>query len=247
MKNKITVKSNNLLAVEGKDECNFFKAVLEYENINNIQVIDIGGKDKFKIEFPLLINSEGFSEVHALGFVRDAEEDQALSAFSSICGILKKNGLPVPKIMNSINNERNMKIGVFIMPNNIDEGMLEDLCLESVKTKPVFECVNEYIKCCLSDLSEDEKNINVSKAKIGILHTALKVVYTFLQDIPGKRKQDSRKCKAGNERGPKIQTYLASKKPIVNSLGLAATKGYWDFEENCFSEIKQFLHSLFSE
>jgi hypothetical protein len=209
MKNKITVKSNNLLAVEGKDECNFFKAVLEYENINNIQVIDIGGKDKFKIEFPLLINSEGFSEVHALGFVRDAEEDQALSAFSSICGILKKNGLPVPKIMNSINNERNMKIGVFIMPNNIDEGMLEDLCLESVKTKPVFECVNEYIKCCLSDLSEDEKNINVSKAK--------------------------------------IQTYLASKKPIVNSLGLAATKGYWDFEENCFSEIKQFLHSLFSE
>jgi hypothetical protein len=35
--------------------------------------------------------------------------------------------------------------------------------------------------------------------KNGILHTALKVVYTFLQDIPGKRKQASGKCKAGNE------------------------------------------------
>jgi len=35
--------------------------------------------------------------------------------------------------------------------------------------------------------------------RLGILHTALKVVYTFLQDIPLKRKQDSGKCKAGNE------------------------------------------------
>jgi hypothetical protein len=209
MKNKITIRSNQLLAVEGKDECNFFKAMLEYEDINNIQVIDIGGKDKFKIEFPLLLNSDGFSDVHTLGFVRDAEENQAVSAFSSICGILKKNGLPAPKVVNTIHDAQNIKIGVFIMPNNIDEGMLEDLCIESVKANPVFECVNKYIECCLPHLPENEKNINISKAK--------------------------------------IQTYLASKKPIVNSLGLAATKGYWDFNEKCFSEISQFLRDLFSE
>jgi len=209
MKNRITIKSDRLLAVEGKDECNFFKAMLKYEEIDNTQVIDIGGKDKFKIELPLLLNSEGFSEVHTLGFVRDAEENQAESAFSSICSILKKNGLPAPKIINTINNEGNIKTGVFIMPNNIDKGMLEDLCLESVKVNPVFECVEKYIECCLSCFPENEKNINISKAK--------------------------------------IQTYLASKNPIVNSLGLAATKGYWDFQEKCFSEIRQFLHNLFSE
>ncbi len=77
MENKITIISNRLLAVEGKDECNFFKALLRHENINNIQVVDIGGKDKFKTEFPLLINTEGFSEVHRLGFVRDAEQNHA--------------------------------------------------------------------------------------------------------------------------------------------------------------------------
>nr|WP_207687943.1 DUF3226 domain-containing protein [Desulfonema limicola] len=181
--------------------------MLQYEKINNIQVIDIGGKDKFKIELSLLLNLEGFSEVHTLGFVRDAEENQADSAFSSICSVLNKNRLPAPKTINSINNEQNIKVGVFIMPNNIDKGMLEDLCIESVKANPVFECVNQYIECCLLRFPENEKNINLSKAK--------------------------------------IQTYLAVKNPIVNSLGLAAAKGYWDFSEKCFSEIRKFICNLF--
>ena len=206
MNDKTKITSNRLLAVEGKDENNFFKAMLKHKNIKNIQVIDIGGKDQFKTRFPLLINLDGFSDVKALGFIRDAEENQAHSAFSSIRDILKKNGLHAPKSINTIIDEQDMRIGVFIMPNNIDEGMLEDLCLESVKEKLVFECVEQYIKCCMKSLTEDKKNINISKAK--------------------------------------IQTYLAVQKPVVNSLGLAAIKKYWDFEDSCFSDIKQFLHSL---
>jgi tRNA 2-selenouridine synthase SelU len=207
--NTIRIKSNKILAVEGKDECSFFEAILKYEEINNIQIIDIGGKDKFKVEFPNLVNLEGFSEVRALGFIRDAESQKAESAFSSICGILKKNGLPVPKNINTIISEEGRKIGIFIMPNNIDAGMLEDLCIESIKTNQVFECVEQYIECCSSHLSEKGKAFNRSKAK--------------------------------------IQTYLASQKPIVSSLGVAAQNGYWNFKEDCFSEIKQFLHNLFKE
>ena len=44
--------------------------------INDFQIIDIGGKDKFKHDLPLLKNTEGFSEVHTLGFIRDAETNQ---------------------------------------------------------------------------------------------------------------------------------------------------------------------------
>jgi len=209
MKKKILITSKRLLAVEGQDECNFFKALLKHENINDIQIIDIGGKDQFKIKFPLLYNAEDFSDVDKLGFVRDAEQNKADSAFSSICGILKKHDLPIPKDINTVIYENNIKIGIFIMPNNIDEGMLEDLCIESVKSNPVFKCVNEFIECCLPHLSGKEKNINMAKAK--------------------------------------IQTYLAAKKPIKNTLGLAALEGYWDFKENCFLEIKQFLHNLFGK
>ena len=48
MTRKITIKENRILAVEGKDEVNFFKALLKYENIEKIQIEDIGGKDNFK-------------------------------------------------------------------------------------------------------------------------------------------------------------------------------------------------------
>jgi len=208
MKKNIRLESDRVLAVEGKDECNFFEALIKYEKINEVQIIDIGGKDKFKIEFPLLINLEGFTGVHTLGFIRDAEENQAGSAFASICDTLKHNGFPAPDTINSICNEQNIRIGIFIMPNNIDRGMLEDLCLESVRNQPVFKCVNDYIECCLQRLEENEKNINISKAK--------------------------------------VQAYLSVRKPIVNSLGVAAIKGYWNVGNDCFSDIKQFLHNLFN-
>jgi hypothetical protein len=49
----------------------------------------------------------------------------------------------------------------------------------------------------------------------GIPHTALKVVYTFLQDIPGKREQNSGKCKAGNEGCP-IYVFLRASLDVMN-------------------------------
>ena len=42
----------------------------------------------------------------------------------------------------------------------------------------------------------------------------------------------------------KVLAYLAIKNPIVNSLGLAATKGYWNLEDHCFDEIKAFMNEL---
>ena len=37
----------NLLLAEGKDELNFLDELLKTINIGNVQIIDIGGKDKF--------------------------------------------------------------------------------------------------------------------------------------------------------------------------------------------------------
>nr|VFJ65612.1 MAG: hypothetical protein BECKFM1743A_GA0114220_103863 [Candidatus Kentron sp. FM]VFJ70318.1 MAG: hypothetical protein BECKFM1743C_GA0114222_105523 [Candidatus Kentron sp. FM]VFK18438.1 MAG: hypothetical protein BECKFM1743B_GA0114221_105462 [Candidatus Kentron sp. FM] len=204
------IKSHRLLLVEGKDESNFFDGMLKYMKVEGVQLVDIGGKDKFKTKFPFFCKSDGFSEVRALGFIRDAETKKADSAFSSICAILEKYDLPVPKAISTISNEngRGIKTGIFIMPNNRDAGMLEDLCLESIKTDPVLECVNRYMECCLSSLPENEREFNESKAR--------------------------------------VQTYLASKRDIASSLGLAAQKGYWDFENGCFHEIERFLNELFT-
>jgi len=42
----------------------------------------------------------------------------------------------------------------------------------------------------------------------------------------------------------KVQIYLALQNPIVNSVGLGAEKKYWNFEHNCFNELKHFLEQM---
>lgn len=174
----------------------------------SVQLLDIGGKNKFVTEFPLLLNADGFRKVERLGFVRDAETNQAQSAFQSICTILKKSNLPTPTQQNVVTTNKIPLIGVFIMPDNAGAGMLEDLCLETIKTHPVNSCIENFVDCFAQQQNEHEKRIfNGPKAR--------------------------------------VQAYLATRSPIMNSLGLGAINGYWDFSHSCFDKIKAFLKSLF--
>ncbi|MBI5418255.1 hypothetical protein HZA55_10000 [Candidatus Poribacteria bacterium] len=210
MDKKTKIESTCLLAVEGKDECNFFEALLKHINLNNIQIVDIGGKDKFPNEFQNLYNMERFNKIEYLGFIRDAEKNPAQSAFDSICRVLNEHKLSIPAKINEIKNNTNPNIGIFIMPDNSGMGMLENLCLKTIELSPQYTCVNEFIACFTQHQKEEEKIIfNDPKAR--------------------------------------VQTYLASRSPIVNSLGLGAKNGYWNFDHSCLDDIKKFLKSLFYE
>jgi len=171
MKGNFEIESHRLLAVEGKDECNFFEGILKHIGIEGVQLVDICGKDRFKKEFPLLYNLDGFLNVRILGFIRDAEDKKADAAFSRTRSILGKYPLPIPDAANTIidgknSKGENLRISVFIMPNNTDQGMLENLCLESVREEPISACADQYLACCLSALPENRKPINCSKARV---------------------------------------------------------------------------------
>lgn len=115
MNKHIKLQSPRLLAVEGKDECNFFECMLRHMSIENVQLLDIGGKDQFEAGFDLLHNLPKFSDIGSLGLIRDAEDKKADAAFSSICSTLEKYSLPTPKATNTIidgkNNQGKMRIG----------------------------------------------------------------------------------------------------------------------------------------
>ena len=64
--------------------------------------------------------------------------------------------------------------GVFIMPDNKNSGMLEDLCLETVKYEKGMECVNRFI-ICANRLEKPPKEKDIAKAK----------VQAFLAIMPG--------------------------------------------------------------
>jgi len=42
----------------------------------------------------------------------------------------------------------------------------------------------------------------------------------------------------------KVQVFLASQPEIVNSIGLGASKNYWDFTSPVLDELKTFLINL---
>jgi hypothetical protein len=159
------IEKENVLAVEGNDEKNFFEALLKTMNIPNVQIIDVCGKDNFKNKFPVYMQSEGaLKKIKNIGFVRDAEQLEATSAFDSICSVLHKYALPCPTELCKLVEDNGKKVNVFIMPNNNDCGMLEDLCIAAIKGTDVFTCVECFIKCYETKIEKDKYNL--AKAKI---------------------------------------------------------------------------------
>ena len=163
-----SINSKKVIAVEGKDEINFFNALLRHMNITDFDIREIGGKDQFPKKLPALLKARGFylgdgsSFVTHLAIIRDRDEDKA---FKSIATIVANAGLKPPTKHSEFSNGF-PKVGIFIMPGEtIDGTMLEDLCLKTVENHKAMTCVNEYASC-ISALEPTPKNIPKSKVQI---------------------------------------------------------------------------------
>lgn len=196
-----SINKKKVIAVEGKDDVNFFNAFLKHLKINDFEIHEVRGKIKFQNKLPALVITPGFSDVEIFVVIRDADEN-AQASFESIRHILLKEKLQPPDRMNQFSTG-NPRVGVYIMPGNSDKGILEDLCLKSVHKHPAMKCVKDFMNC-VSSL--EKKSRNESKAK--------------------------------------AQAFLSAMPEIVNSVGVSALKGYWDFESSEFKDLKLFLDKL---
>ncbi|NIA03553.1 MAG: hypothetical protein GWP12_03340 [Nitrospirae bacterium] len=157
-----SIHQKKVLAVEGKDEINFFSALLKYMEITDFEVREVGGKKQFSNKLPALVRMSGFSDIETLAIIQDADVN-AEAAFESIRNILKKESLKPPNQVYQFSNGT-PKIGIFIMPGNSDAGMLEDLCLNTVKDHSAMACTESFIDC-VSKLEKPPKNIAKAKAQ----------------------------------------------------------------------------------
>ena len=66
---KMTIEKDRLLLVEGVDEVNFFKAFFKQANIDNIQIISIGGKTQLKKKLTALCHLPGFNKITRIGII----------------------------------------------------------------------------------------------------------------------------------------------------------------------------------
>ncbi len=151
------IQKPKLLIVEGRDDQLCFEAALrDHLGLTDIQVVPIGGKTLLTRNLMGLIADPDFATVGSLAVVRDADEtspDLAMPAagqsFQSVCGSLRHANLSSPGAHGQF-AEGAPRVGVFIVPNGTDDGMLETLFVHSVSTRPEFTCVDAYFQCLLT-------------------------------------------------------------------------------------------------
>lgn len=166
-KNTIQIQEPYVIVVEGKEDKIFLEAFIKHLRLQKIQVIDIGGKTKFRDRLTSLRKASRFSEIVSLGVIRDANSNPD-SAFQSICDALRGANLPVPE-RPLVPSKGTPQIIVMIVPNENTPGILEDVCLEAVASDPVMSCVEKYFECLRKYVRYDNIfGTKISKAKIHV-------------------------------------------------------------------------------
>ncbi len=157
-----------LLVVEGKEDEIFFRALVKHLDLTQmVQVLEIGGRSNLTRQLNLLKSSREFLDnVKSVGIVRDADED-ARTAFQSVCSGLRNVGLPVPKKPLKV-ALGNPATAVMIVPPTTQRGMLEDVCLQSMSDDPLMACVDSFIACA----KISPESTNVAKARVQVLLAA---------------------------------------------------------------------------
>ena len=145
------IKKNKQLLVEGNDDRHVMWALCEQHNIpETFDVIDSEGIDKLLDSIPVKLKQ---SDVNTIGIIVDADTD-INSRWQSLKTILTKCGYQIPVSIPSTGlihkEEGKITIGVWLMPNNNANGMLEDfirfLVPNNDKLMPIAESTLDSIE-----------------------------------------------------------------------------------------------------
>ena len=166
------ITAPNLLLVEGKDEVNFFDALLRYMGYggDSFHIVDAGGKSNIKNELKTLTKLPGFTFARSLGIVRDADDNPS-AAFESVKDALQGATLPVPseplKVVSGEPSEvapSGIRTAVYIMPDGSGTpGALENLCISALDSEGghsrILDCARNFFRCTESEEPFDTKAV----------------------------------------------------------------------------------------
>ena len=139
------IETGEQLFVEGADERNFFEALVKRIPDCSPQIWSYDGRDNLGNFLEYFGDLPGVESVERIGLVRDAD-DSAASAFQSVQSALAKAGLPHPSRPGELAAGPPI-VGVWIMPDGKNPGMLETLLWESVGDPALRGCVEDFLRC----------------------------------------------------------------------------------------------------
>lgn len=119
-------KFNKQLLVEGNDDLHVMKALRQkFTILENFEIIDCKGIDNLFLQVPIRLKQSG---LETLGIIIDADI-KISGRWATIRTIFSKQGISLPDTIPTdglILKVDTITIGIWIMPNNDLNGMLED-------------------------------------------------------------------------------------------------------------------------
>ena len=91
-------------------------------------------------------SASGIENARSLAIVVDANSDRDARE-RSIRGTLSDMGLPTPVGPLELTSNGQLKVAYLIVPHGVEGTMIEDICLDSVRTDPAMKCVDRYFEC----------------------------------------------------------------------------------------------------
>ncbi len=170
---------NQQLLVEGNDDLHVLSALCEKLRISqSFNIIDCKGISNIFEQIPTRFKQ---SEIETIGIIIDADTN-LLSRWDSLKDILNKQGYNLPKELPSdgiiAQNSDNITVGVWIMPNNNLNGMLEDFIAFLV---PKDDKLLPIVRTNLENIEKEALN------KYLLIHKSKAAIYSWLalQEDPG--------------------------------------------------------------
>ncbi len=126
-------KGPKILLTEGKNDCHVILSLCAYHRVpETFGFYDCGSDNKILKRMSALI--AGSETMETIGVVLDADNPNLNSKWESIRNRLTREGYPVSKEPDEngtiLSMEGKPRIGVWLMPDNNIDGMLEDFCRE---------------------------------------------------------------------------------------------------------------------
>ncbi|PTQ90719.1 DUF3226 domain-containing protein [Agitococcus lubricus] len=168
-------KANKLLLLEGINDCHVVAALCEAHKLPQVfKIYDAGGCEDVLVKLMALIDAaDGVQDINTIGIVLDAD-DNLMSTWQSVIDNLAKKDYLIQSELNKngtiLIQQGRPTIGIWLMPNNQINGMLEDFC-QILLDNPV---ALSFIEQCLNQAKTQKiatfKDVHRAKA---IIHTYL--------------------------------------------------------------------------
>ena len=193
-----------LLVVEGPDDLHVIKAILQRHSFEpHFEVKDEGGYEKLRDGLPIRLKPG--SDLERLGIVVDADTD-ATGRWQSIRAVLGRSGYanvpdqPEPA-GTVVDHELLPRVGLWIMPDNVLPGMIEDFLAFLV---PENDSLIERARANLDSIPVPERRFAVQHHTKALLHTWL-----AWQADPGTPLGQAVTKRYFETEGPRVLAFLA--------------------------------------